>query len=96
MADALYNNKIELSAEPLEEGRIPRLNMVIGFICAKDNKIPEKIKSLKDHKGILIIEWLVSPSNSEMLILSEAWKSRIGDGADRVKHYSNGEIVSQN
>lgn len=92
----MYKDEIKLDAEPLEEGRIPRLNRVIGFICACDDKIIKKIKSLTDRKGILAVEWLIKPIDSEMSILSKSWLSKIGDGADRVEHYSNGEIVLQN
>lgn len=89
----MFNDEIALSAynEHTESSRLIRLERVIGYVCALsdhygNNKLLSKISGLHDHKGILTVTWKNSPTVGEKEIISKAWSSSIGDGADNVEH----------
>ena len=89
----MYQNEIAVGAYNAEtEGsRLVRIERVIGYICALSDhygneKLLSKIVSLHDHKGTLTVTWRSDPTDGEKEILSKAWCSRIGDGADNVEH----------
>lgn len=90
---SLYQNEIVVGAHnsETEPYRITRIERVIGYVCAlaeqsENDTILSKIVRLEDHKGVLKVTWRGIASVGEKEILSKAWRSRIGDGADNVEH----------
>ena len=90
---SLYRDEIALSANnsETEAWRIARLERVIGYICAaseqsRNDTLLARIAKLHDHKGVLTVTWRGAPSDAEKGIISKAWQSRVGDGADNVTH----------
>src|SRR4051812_5378008 len=82
---------ITLTAENEVEGRLVRLNQVIGYVCALgdadgNSRVLDKVAGLHDHKGDLLVIWKQQPTSAEMRYFSVAWMSNVGDGADNVKH----------
>lgn len=74
-----------------EPDRIERLTRVYGYVAALADvegnaSLIEKISQIHDHKGTLIIFWLVAPSDTEKSYFLRAWQSKIGDGSDHVEH----------
>lgn len=83
---------IEISANngATEPWRLVRLERVVGYIQAVSDHVGfdmlSGISRLHDHKGILHVEWLKSPSAPETAVVLKAWRSSVGDGSDNVEH----------
>jgi hypothetical protein len=74
-----------------EAHRIVRLQRVIGYICALsedagNDALLTKVAKLYDYKGTLTVTWRSDASDAEKALISRAWRSRVGDGADNVMH----------
>jgi len=74
-----------------EPDRIERLNRVYGYVAALADQaglphVIEQVGQLHDHKGTLIVFWLVPPGAPEKELFSLAWASRMGDGTTSVEH----------
>jgi len=89
----MYQDEIEVSAfnSEMESYRIKRIERVIGYLCALaehfgNDHLLSKIAKLHDHKGTLTVTWRSGPSTGEKEFITKAWCSRIGDGANNVKH----------
>ena len=87
----LYGNEIEVTAYEVAPHRLQRLERVIGYVCALGEHygnaaVLSKIAKLHDHKGVLEVTWRARPADGEKEMLSRAWSSSIGDGADNVEH----------
>ena len=89
----MYQNEISVSAysSETEPYRLARIERVIGYVCALsehygNDGLLSKIAKLHDHKGTLTVTWRSAPSAGEREIISKAWCSGIGDGADNVEH----------
>ncbi|MFZ3194568.1 MAG: hypothetical protein WA154_15360 [Moraxellaceae bacterium] len=88
----MYQDEITVTASNsvTELERIPRINRVIGYLCALSEidgnlNFLSKIKELSDEKGTLIVTWHTQPSAVEQGYVSKAWKSKIGDGSDNIE-----------
>jgi hypothetical protein len=90
----MYHEQIELSGSggPGEvEGRLTRLQRVIGYVCAladhtANESVLDKVAALNDHKGEMNVRWKVAPTAGEKEFFVKAWESVIGDGCDTVVH----------
>lgn len=89
--EMMYSDEIELTAYNEVEGRIPRLERIIGYVQALadydgNQTILDKVSKLHDHKGCMTVYWKKTPTDGEKELFLKAWSSRIGDGADNVEH----------
>jgi hypothetical protein len=68
--------------------RLPRLQRVIGYVCACQgkNNILNKVKGIHDHEGTLTVKWKSAPTHEEKEVWTKAWCSVIGDRSDTVEH----------
>lgn len=87
----MFNDEIVCSAYNTESFRLIRLERVVGYVYALsehygNNRLLSKISELHDNKGTLVVTWKNSPAVGEKEIISKAWSSSIGDGADNVEH----------
>jgi hypothetical protein len=74
-----------------EPDRIERLTRVYGYVMALADeagnpRLVEKFSQLHDHKGTLIVFWIVAPTDDEREYFVKAWASKIGDGSTHVEH----------
>ena len=92
MIQLLGADEIKVTAEraDTEPFRLVRLHRIVGYIAALSDVIGRdvlsRIAELHDHKGILQVKWRGQPSDAEKSLVSKAWQSGIGDGADNVTH----------
>ncbi len=79
------------TTEKDKDGRIERLNRVLGYAAAladaQNNKLVfVKVVSLEDSRGNLTVTWNRKPTEAEKNIFLKSWESRVGDGGDSVLH----------
>jgi hypothetical protein len=92
MTPELGADEIKISAERAESEtfRIVRLHRIVGYIGALSDVIGHdvlpRIAGLHDHKGVLTVKWRQQPSDAEKRLVTKAWESSIGDGANNVTH----------
>lgn len=92
-------SEIQVESYENAEWRYVRLYKVIGYAqaLADINKLGElkrKVLTVKDDKGDLAVTWFEKPSEMEMHVLTHAWSSSTGDGADNVLHHFRGEQLN--
>lgn len=61
---------------------------VIGRAAYYGNdRLPEKVAGLHDHKGMLTVRWKEASTAGEQVFFNEAWGDpAIGDGSALVEH----------
>ena len=64
-------DKINVTAYGSQEEpwRLIRLARIVGYVCALDDAILDKVERLHDHKGLLKVNWRSPPSAAEMRLL---------------------------
>ncbi len=87
----LDHPKITATNSDTEPDRIERLNRVYGYAIGLADAVGNgicitKLAQLHDHKGSLIVLWLVAPNDEEKNFFVKAWMSQMGDGTTQVEH----------
>jgi hypothetical protein len=87
----LDHPKISATRSETEPDRIERLNRVYGYVIALadmagNKECIAKISKIHDHKGTLLVIWLVEPTEQEKAFFTQAWMSQIGDESMSVEH----------
>lgn len=91
----MYTDEINVTAynSDSESYRLVRLQRVIGYLCALadhygNENLLSKISELHDHKGELTVKFNTDLTDGEKEIITKAWLSGVGDGADNVVYKS--------
>ena len=83
----MYPHQIEIDGVRANEDqhwRIYRIHRIIGYAQAladldKNEDYYKKIKSFYDNKGMLFVEWLTEPTETEKEYIRKAWESIVTD-----------------
>ncbi|MFT5532162.1 MAG: hypothetical protein ACI8WM_002048 [Burkholderiaceae bacterium] len=86
---------ITATSASTEPDRIERLNRVYGYVVGladyfQNPEFITKIWQIHDHKGTLLVIWLVQPSDAEKGYFEKAWASKLGDSSNSVEHEMKG------
>lgn len=86
---------ITATSASTEPDRLERLNRIYGYVVgladhANDDDFITKLWQLHDHKGTLMVTWLVAPSMEEQAYFDKAWSSKLGDSSCNVEHEMKG------
>ena len=87
-AEVLEYEGIMTTCDDESDWRLPRLQRVIGYVCAiqGNRNVLNKVKAVHDHEGTLTVKWKEEPSGDEQEMWTAAWCSVIGDRTDTVEH----------
>ena len=86
---------ITATSATTEPDRLERLNRIYGYVVgladhANNSEFITKLWQIHDHKGTLMVIWLVAPTVQEKAYFDKAWCSKLGDSSRSVEHEMKG------